>query len=244
MSDRIVADHLKLISTGELSEGEAVPAESALCASYGVSRSVVREAVRSLAAKGFLIASQGSATLVAPRNQWNVLDPVFLAVTSGREYFDQLQEARELFEPRMAQLAAQRITPDEVAMLAELEQRAEGMTDPLEHAELDLAFHALIATATRNAVVSSLHGMIAGLGHRTRSAAATVPGAIERATFWHQQVLAALRAGDASAAESAMALHIRQVHDDIRKFMETENDAPAAASDAASEETTQNSRAE
>jgi GntR family galactonate operon transcriptional repressor len=148
MSDVIVADQLRRISDGELSEGSALPAESALCASYGVSRSVVREAITSLSAKGFLIARQGSTTVVAPRIQWNVLDPKFLAVTTGAEYFEQLQEARECFEPRMARLAAERITDEEIEALTRLE-RAAGTPGPeVDHVGLDVEFHSLVAAAT------------------------------------------------------------------------------------------------
>ncbi|MBK5237911.1 MAG: FadR family transcriptional regulator [Actinomycetales bacterium] len=215
MSDRIVATIIKEISSGQLSEGESVPTESALSASFSVSRSVVREAVRALSAKGFVVANQGSSTVVAPRIHWNVLDPVFLELTGGNEYFGQLIEAREALEPRMAYLAAQRISPQTLNELDQITRLAAERQDAEEHARLDLAFHEAIAMATENAILSSLNTMIAGLGHRTRSVAARVPGAIERGNFWHLEILNALRAGDAVAAESAMRLHMRQVRGEL-----------------------------
>ena len=215
MSDRIVADYLSRIGNGELAQGSALPAESGMCAEYGVSRSVAREAVRTLAAKGFVIASQGSTTVVAPRTRWNVLDVDFLAVNSGEEFFDYLQEARELLEPNISATAARTITDEQLSDLERLQSQLELATMPAEHAPLDIAFHEAIATATGNPVLVALHNLISGLGYRTRVRSAELPGGIERASAWHAQIITALRARDAEAAESAMRLHLRQVRAEL-----------------------------
>lgn len=218
MSDRIVADYLRRIGTGELGEGTALPAESALCAAYGVSRSVVREAIRSLAAKGFIIASQGSATVVAPRTRWSVLDPEFLAVNSVEEFFEHLQEARDLLEPSMIALAVRRITDSQVDELERLHAELTRHPGPEEHARLDIAFHAAIAAATGNPILAALHSLISGLGLRTRTRSAALPGGVERAAHWHGEIIAALRARDAVAAEAAMRAHLRQVREELDRL--------------------------
>lgn len=215
MSDRIVGDHLRSIGSGELTEGSPLPAESAMCATYGVSRSVVREAIRTLAAKGFVVASQGSTTVVAPRTRWSVLDPEFLAVNTGEEFFDHLQEARELLEPSIITVAVRHVTDEQVAELESLQAELEKTTDPEAHARLDIRFHAAIATATGNPVLASMHALISGLGYRTRARSAALPGGIERAAFWHAQIIAALRARQVADAESAMRLHLRQVRGEL-----------------------------
>lgn len=214
MSDTVVAEILQKISSGALSEGSQLPSEAVLCDQFGVSRSVIREAVRALSGKGFLISSQGSSTVVAPKVQWNVLDPEFLRTTSGLEFSTHLQEARSLLEPAMVRLAAERITPEQLKELRRIYEATEKTTDAEGHSRLDLAFHSLIAESTRNPVVVSLHGTLAGLGHRARMVISEVPGAIARANFWHKQVLEALEAYDAAAAGASMELHLRQVWQD------------------------------
>lgn len=216
-SDLIVADYLRQIGVGQLQEGQVIPPESALCASYGVSRSVVREAMRALSAKGFLTISQGAATQVAPKSKWHVLDPVFLEVNGGEEFFDQLQEARDVMEPRIAALAAERATPAEIDEMWDVHRQltSTGESSADRHAELDIDFHRLIAAASCNAVLLSLHDSISSLGRRQRQAATHVPGAINRAIFWHEQILRSLEQADASGAEAAMGLHMRQVREEI-----------------------------
>lgn len=217
-SDVIVSDFLSQIGQSLLEEGQAVPPESALCATYGVSRSVVREAMRALSAKGFLSISQGSATQIAPKNRWHVLDPDFLEVNGGEEFFTQLQEARDLFEPRVVSIAADRVSDTEIEELRKIHEElmAQGTDSDEIHADLDVQFHRAIAAATNNAVLLSLHDSISSLGRRQRQAATAVPGAIERAIFWHGQILKALEDRDGPAAEAAMGLHMRQVRDELK----------------------------
>jgi DNA-binding FadR family transcriptional regulator len=215
MADRIVVDVLTAIGTGRLGERSPVPAESTLAAQYGVSRSVVREAVRTLAAKGFVIASQGSSTLVAPRVNWNVLDPEFLSVNSGEDFFENLQQARELFEPGVTALAASGITDEQLRHLEELHGTFETPLTADEHARIDIQFHEAIAAASGNPVIVALLSLISGLGLRTRVRSAELTGAVARAQLWHRKILDALRAKDAKAAEDAMRQHLRQVRGEL-----------------------------
>lgn len=219
LSNAIVTDYLRKIGSGEIEPGAALPPESVLCETYGVGRSVVREALQALDAKGFIVVRQGSVASVAPRYKWHVLDSEFLDVNSGEEFFVLLQEARELLEPRLAAIAAGRATPEAIAEMEDLNARlAITKHSPTEHAELDIAFHDAIARATENSILVSLHGSITGLGHRSRSASAAVPGAIDRAVFWHQHIVDALKAGDPVGASSAMHLHLRQVRDELTRI--------------------------
>jgi DNA-binding FadR family transcriptional regulator len=215
MSDGIVAEFLQKIGAGEIPEGSPLPTEATLCGNYGVSRSVVREAIGALCAKGFIRVSQGSASTVAPRNQWHVLDSAFLELNSGREYFTYLQEARELLEPQIAALAAANALPEDLAELDALQREFDVANNPDHHAELDIRFHQAIAESTKNPVVASLHESISGLGYRTRLHSAAIPGAIERARFWHSRILECLIGQDSAGAKSAMRLHLRQVRDEL-----------------------------
>ncbi|GAA1962175.1 FadR/GntR family transcriptional regulator [Microbacterium aquimaris] len=217
LSNAIVVDYMRRIGSHDIEPGTPLPPESALCREYGVGRSVVRDALQALDAKGFVIVRQGSVAVVAPRHRWHVLDKDFLDATNPAEYFPLLQEARELLEPALARIAAARISDHQLTEMVALNtQLAAQHEDPERHAELDIAFHDALARATDNVILVSLHSSITGLGQHTRIAAAAVPGAIDRAVFWHEQIIDALRAGDATGASSAMHLHLTQVREDLR----------------------------
>nr|WP_223170829.1 FadR/GntR family transcriptional regulator [Microbacterium sp. NIBRBAC000506063] len=219
LSNAIVNDYLRRIGAGEVSPGDPLPPESVLCDSYGVGRSVVREALQALDAKGFIIVRQGSVAVVAPKFRWHVLDQDFLTVTNPREYFSMLQEARELLEPHIAAIAAERASDENIEEIAAIDARLAAARDSAEeHAELDIAFHDAIARATDNAILVSMHASITGLGYRARVESVAVPGAVDRALLWHGQILDALRAGDVIAASSAMHLHLRQVRGELERL--------------------------
>lgn len=216
LSSAIVNDYLQKIGSGDIEPGAQLPPESVICESYGVGRSVVREALQALDAKGFIIVRQGSVAVVAPKYHWHVLDQDFLNVTNAEEYFHLLQEAREVLEPRLAAIAASRASDDTISEMDHINTQLSSVKDsPAEHAELDIAFHDAVARATDNAILVSMHSSITGLGQKSRSASASIPGAIDRALIWHRQIVDAIRDRDAEGAASAMHLHLRQVRHEL-----------------------------
>ena len=216
LSQAIVSDFLRDIGSGVIAPGSSLPAESALCDRYGVGRSVVREALQALHAKGFIIVRQGSVATVAARQHWNVLDSDFLAVHTGQEFFLDLQVAREILEPQIAFLAAQNAGPEDIKALESHFDLVEG--SPERHAAQDIAFHRALAQASGNAILASFHDSLTSLGQRTRVASAEIPGAIARAQEWHRQILAAVRGHDAESASAAMRLHLRQVREELERL--------------------------
>ncbi|AEV85066.1 Fatty acid metabolism regulator protein [Actinoplanes sp. SE50] len=218
-SEVLVDDYLRRIAARELVEGDTLPTESELCRLYGVGRSAVREALQALAAKGFVKVRQGSGCTVAPRVEWNQLDPAYLRVSHNGDLLSHLVEAREILEPAIAAIAAYRASPVHVQRLRELAEELEqvGGADPGRHAAVDMAFHEALARATGNPVLVSIHASIAGLGRRSRVATAAVPGAVERAVFWHRHVVDAVAGGDPDAVRDAMRMHMRQVRTEIHR---------------------------
>jgi DNA-binding FadR family transcriptional regulator len=131
--------------------------------------------------------------------------------------FENLLEARDIFEPAIAGLAAQRAKPDHIERLRGLVEdlaRA-GNRDDEVHADLDIAFHHVLAEATGNPVLMSLHGSISHLAKAQRQVVAGRAGAVERAVFWHQHIVDAISNGDVTAAQDAMRMHLRQIHTDL-----------------------------
>lgn len=234
LSNGIVTDYLRRIGGGDIEPGASLPPESVLCEQYGVGRSVVREALQALDAKGFIIVRQGSVAVVAPRYHWHVLDQDFLSVNNPEEYYALLQEAREVLEPPLAALAAARATDEAIDEMEQVNRELERVHgDPSQHAELDIAFHDAVARATDNAILVSMHSSITGLGQRTRAASSAIPGAIDRAVHWHDEIIGALRDRDGIGASAAMHLHLRQVREELTRI-----DAPTAGADTETGETT------
>ncbi|MDX3187314.1 FadR/GntR family transcriptional regulator [Streptomyces sp. MN03-5084-2B] len=210
-----VVDHLvELIAGGVLQPDQLLPVESALCETFGVSRTVVREAVKALEAKGLVKARQGVGTLVSAHESWNLLDPALLAaiVRHDQRYdiLDQLVDVRISLESSMAREAARRATRTDVAELRELMARldaAVGEPDLLD--DIDVAFHERIMLVSGNrlgrAIVHTVHAEArrspryvghSELKHRRRS------------NRQHLAVLEAIEAGDPEAAASLMTEHI------------------------------------
>src|SRR5205814_3934470 len=114
---RIVHAIGRRILSGDLRPGDLLPAEPDL----GASRTVVREAVKVLAAKGLVESRPKTGTRVRPRTAWNLIDPDVLAwrleTKPDRQFFQELIEIRRVVEPEVARLATTRATDDEVGAL-------------------------------------------------------------------------------------------------------------------------------
>ena len=204
------------IVAGEIGEGDPLPIETELATSFGVSRTVVREAVRVLAAKGLVDSSPMRGTPVRPRACWHLLDPDVLGWWAGiggaEEILRDIAEIRRIVEPPAARLAAERIGRDPDGGLARLEAAWDVMTasgDDLDRfIEADLAFHGAILRATDNVLLDQLLAAV-GAGMRlarevqvsTATNHESLPG---DPLPLHERVVEAIRAGDGAAAETAM----------------------------------------
>ena len=109
------------IVRGDLQPGDPFPNEADLGREFGASRSVIREAVKSLAAKGLLESRTRTGIRVLPPGQWNLLDLDVLgwryAAMPPRAFFRELFEIRRVIEPEASALAAERATAEEIAAI-------------------------------------------------------------------------------------------------------------------------------
>lgn len=199
LSDDIVVDFLRRIGAGELLPGAHLPAEAALSAEFGVGRSVMREALRSLASKGFLELRQGAATVVADRSKWQLLDPVYVSVTAAESVEPDALEAIRLLKPIIASLAAARATTEDLDRLRTI--AAELTSDSAQRlADLATAFDDALAQAAHN-------GVLAGVWATVRALTAH-PAAAEQDGFWQSQILHAVESRDSDSAAAAATLSL------------------------------------
>ena len=155
--DQIVRQLIELIVAGRFPAGTCLPAERELCQQFNVSRAGVREAVGILASQGFLTVRQGSGTFVNPSQSWNPLDPIVLLAKGRKAALEEVIEARQLLEPLIAALAADRATPEEITALEQYVRLARTVD---EDVGMDVAFHSNLARASHNRVlVIMLHSV-------------------------------------------------------------------------------------
>lgn len=206
MLDRLGA----LVAGGELAPGTVLRADE-LVERYGVSRTVVREAVRVLESMGLVQSRRRVGTTVAPPERWNVHDPrVIRWRLDGPDRDRQLRSLSELrqgVEPLAAGLAATRATPEQCGELvgAVMDMAVHGRSGDLEaYLQADVRFHRTMLAASGNEMLAALDGAVAEvLAGRTRHHLMPVrpePVAIRL----HGDVADAIRSGDPAGAEAAM----------------------------------------
>lgn len=212
LTDRLADQLARRIEAGELSPDQRLPTEQQLSEQFGVSRTVVREAVSRLKSMGLLVSRQGAGVFVAPRGQARALafDP---AVLGSLEAVVQVVEVRRALEGEVAALAAQRITPAKAgAIRAALDRLEATVATGVDGVEEDLAFHRSIAQATDN---PQFERLLAFLEQYQRDAMRvtrtneSMHGAFMRAvTREHEAIAQAVIAGDAAAARRAAVRHM------------------------------------
>ncbi len=210
----VVESLLDRVVSGALAEGATLPNEPALCAEFGVSRTVVREAVKTLEEKGLVKARQGLGTTVLGQDAWNLLDPMVLAATVRHDeelvVLDQLISVRSALESQMAAQAARLGTAEQKSSIRDAwDTMAAQVADAVAFAETDVEFHERVMLASGNrlarAVVRTVHAeartSMRYVGHPSRNDC-------ELSNAQHLAVLEAIEAGDADQASTAMTNHI------------------------------------
>ncbi len=143
------------IISGELSPGDVLPKEDTLSEQYEVSRTVIREAVKGLAARGLVESRPKVGTIIRPRDDWQMLDPSVLewvaSSTPEDDFMLNLAEVRLAIEPGMAAIAARNATDEDIEKIVAAYDKLEAVQgDEDAWAKADLAFHASIVDACNN----------------------------------------------------------------------------------------------
>lgn len=216
-----VVQHLGLSIVREDSpSGEVLPDEAALCAQLGVSRTVLREAIKVLAAKGLVEPRPRTGTRVRPRQEWNLLDPDVLEwqyeAGPDQRFLRQLTELRLIVEPPAAGLAATRATTQQLDEIERWFRRMEvTVEDHPTFIDADLAFHAGILAASHNELLQQM-GRTNGLALRvSRLVTGRVPGGFAVAMPMHQAIFEAIRDREAAAAERGMRALLERTAVDV-----------------------------
>ena len=223
---RIVQDLGVAIVSGKYSIKNPFPVEAELCEQYGASRSVLREAVKMLTAKGLLSARPRQGTWVQPEENWNLLDPDVLRWLMERKFsFSLLREftqVRLAVEPKAAALAAVVAGPVEKAAIKSAIERMtaaeRGEDDSLAS---DIAFHVAILSASGNRFYTQLRKLTETALRFSIRMTNRYKGVHRASVRDHKKISDAILAGDGAAAEAATHELIQEALDLINKAEET-----------------------
>jgi DNA-binding FadR family transcriptional regulator len=223
-----MVEFVDAIVSGRLAPGDALPREVALAERFGISRGVARECLRALEERGLVSVRHGSSTTVNPRVEWDLFDSYVLTAALGGpaavELLGEYLECRRIVEIEAAGLAAERATPEALAVVEErlaamvqaLAERDRRRQEDAFHAA-DVAFHAALVEATGNAPLASLVRRIDAALLAARYPLARPAYRKTRAIPEHEAILAAVQAGDAPAARDAMRTHLDTVEQYLRE---------------------------
>jgi GntR family transcriptional repressor for pyruvate dehydrogenase complex len=214
--EQIVQQIEESILKGALKPGDQLPAERELAQNFGVSRTAVREAVKALREKGLVEAYSGRGTFITNGTSQAIRQSLDLMSRIGQqEGLTHLAELRQILEPEIAALAAERIEDQLLITMRDAVATMErSLHDPDAYIEADLDFHLALAEAAANPMVLSLLDSIVGLLREQRLRIFRVDGGPERGQFHHKRILAATEAHDPEKARAAMREHLVQVRED------------------------------
>jgi len=210
-AESVFEDLRSAIESGELPIGVKLPPEAALAERYGVSRSVIREALRSSQTLGLTATKTGSGTIVVSSHP--------SAPNYGKFSARDLIEARPYLEVPAAGWAARRRTDTQLTDLTRVVDEMDGEMDPARWVRLDTQFHLGIAQASGNAVFATIVAAIRGaLSVQSRLLNASIPERRTASNREHRKILEAIASGDFADASDCMRQHLDRVADAITKL--------------------------
>ena len=209
-----VARQLERMILKKLHPGDKLPSERELAETLGVSRSSIRDAIRSLELIGLVEPRQGSGTVVREISADTVMNPLTNVLRHKVELVTELIDFRKMLEPPLSARAATHATEDELAEMEEILHRQETKFRAGQLAiEEDSEFHYAIAMASGNSVVLKVLDVLMDLLRDTRERSLQTEGRPHKSLAGHRKILAAIKKRDAEAAKAAMRRHIEDVEE-------------------------------
>jgi GntR family transcriptional regulator, transcriptional repressor for pyruvate dehydrogenase complex len=209
-----VARQLERMILTKLQPGDKLPSERELAEMLGVSRSSIRDAIRSLELVGMVEPRQGAGTIVREISAEQLVNPLSNALVRQQALVSELLDFRKMLEPPLAARAATHASAEEVAEMEEIlarqnEKLASGQVATAEDSE----FHYAVAMASGNSVVLKVLDILMDLLRGTRERSLQVEGRPQKSLAGHRRILAAIKRRDVEAAKDAMRHHIEDVEE-------------------------------
>jgi DNA-binding FadR family transcriptional regulator len=209
------------ILLGEFAPGTLLPNEAAWGNAFGASRTVVREALKTLMAKGLIESRPKIGSRVLPRTMWNILDRDVLewhhAAVDRHAFIQSTQEVRRLVEPGVALLAAQKRTPAQLTRLHDAFSAMKTAKNTAEAVEADVEFHEALMAAANNELLLPFGIIIEKALGNLFDFTTTLNPSPKTAIKLHERVLLAVASGDGVGASKAMQTLLNDTDELIAK---------------------------
>lgn len=222
------------ILSGRYAVGASLPPEPLLCEAFGVSRTVVREVIKSLVAKGLLFTGPKVGTRVLPDADWNWFDPDVVAWQAQcgltPEFLKDLQELRRVVEPAAVRLAAERATPEDIV---QIEAAYAGMKKAVEeggdYVTYDMRFHQGLLQASHNRMLVQMSKALNALLRTSFEISTRIKDGPKNSLPLHRAVLNAVIAREPAKAERAIMVLIEGAKDDIDQVLSSRKKLPVVS---------------
>ncbi|NOY40293.1 MAG: FadR family transcriptional regulator [Planctomycetes bacterium] len=213
--DQVVESLTQRVIAEEWKAGEYLPPEAELAQMLAVSRTVVREAMRLLGARGLVEVAHGKRPRVQSPNTSAAAESLHVLLQRGALSLTDLAEVRRPLEADIAALAAERITDAQIELLEQSIAAQHEAVTLEEQVAADLRFHEQLAEATGNPIFKLLLGSVTELLLESRRHTIAKQG-IKQAIDHHQRILEAVRRHDVDCARAAMVLHVDTSLSDLK----------------------------
>jgi GntR family transcriptional repressor for pyruvate dehydrogenase complex len=224
--EQIVKQIQHAIRDGQIAPGERLPTERELADQFGVSRSVVREAIKVLGTMGLVESRQGSGSYVQNSTIKTISRAFVLSVSPDAESVEKLFEFRQVLETEAARLAAIRATPEQIQAieetLARMNQR-ENLDAWHLFAEVDTPFHILISEACGNPYLQVAIASVRDMQQDIVRIFSERAGSVEEAMKHHHQIVEAIRHRAPDDAAASMANHIQYTASVVQRHIPRED---------------------
>jgi GntR family transcriptional regulator, transcriptional repressor for pyruvate dehydrogenase complex len=210
---RLVQDLERRILTGEFEAGAKLPSERVLAQQSGLSRPVVREALRRLEERRLITIEPGRGSFVRDEESLDAGRHLDLAYRRHPVTARQLVEARIMIESEAAALAADRATDEDLSAMRWTLDRLDATDSRVERVRYDLGFHLSVIRAAHNPVIEAMFGSIASLAVEQMLRSMTDKEIRSRSHPFHEEAYEAIRGKDVAAARQAMIDHLRVADD-------------------------------
>jgi GntR family transcriptional repressor for pyruvate dehydrogenase complex len=217
----------KMILKGDLKLGDKLPAERKMAEMLDVSRTSVREALRSLEILGIIESRQGEGNFISENFDHIGLEPLSLIFTLKNGKFRDILEIRNTLEIEAAGLAAERITEERKEVLEELLEKLINAENESERVEIDKAIHYKIAEYTNNVLILNVLETISALmSHSIEDARLKIVNNLKIENLleeMHKNIVISIVSGDRERARKAMKEHFDNVYLSIQDKEEFDN---------------------
>lgn len=212
-----IADGLiRKIQSGELAPGDRLPSERVLAQEYDVSRSVIREAFRSLARLGCVESYVGGGTFVKAPEISDVADPLSVMILNDRQFALELVEVRLLLETEISKLAAERRTEEQLWELCKiLREMSREVLRGGKGEEQDIRFHELLAKAAGNRAMEMVFAACMAAMNQSMEITQCMEGVPQQTLYEHEEILDAVIQQNGSDAKECMRKHLESTRENL-----------------------------